>query len=259
MIRKRATTWAGHASHGDFHYNGHKCSDGPEMAGYRGYRINPGNVGTKYPTRTSRPSSGPPSSTTSGADRVNWGSLDQQLLTDLMEGEREGRGASRVPGRDDRRDDRVGDALRRAAEETASGTTGSPVGQGVRRADLVDTYRRSRAVGLSAPSRPDGGRHGHEGDRRLHGRSRAPAQRGDRGHDPRLAHPGARSRPRARGGGRAAGPAVDGLPSFLPQVSACPAAGARPRRSSRRWPATSPSTSRCACPSGATRTPAWRS
>src|SRR5215203_2239660 len=73
---------------GDFHYNGHKLlPEFPEMAAALAkYRINPGNVGSKYhdehfativraaiehdkPVRIG----------------VNWGSLDQQLLTDLME------------------------------------------------------------------------------------------------------------------------------------------------------------------------------
>ena len=72
---------------GDFHYNGHQLLvEYPEMAaGLAKYRINPGNVGAKRhdenfqtivrvaiehdkPVRIG----------------VNWGSLDQQLLTDLM-------------------------------------------------------------------------------------------------------------------------------------------------------------------------------
>jgi (E)-4-hydroxy-3-methylbut-2-enyl-diphosphate synthase len=73
---------------GDFHYNGHKLLvDHPAMAaGLAKYRINPGNVGSKLhdvhfqtivrvaveldkPVRIG----------------VNWGSLDQQLLTELMD------------------------------------------------------------------------------------------------------------------------------------------------------------------------------
>jgi (E)-4-hydroxy-3-methylbut-2-enyl-diphosphate synthase len=73
---------------GDFHYNGHKLLvDYPEMArSLAKYRINPGNVGAKRhdehfativhvaidndkPVRIG----------------VNWGSLDQQLLTELMD------------------------------------------------------------------------------------------------------------------------------------------------------------------------------
>ena len=73
---------------GDFHYNGHKLLvDHPAMAaGLAKYRINPGNVGSKHhdahfqtivrvaieldkPVRIG----------------VNWGSLDHQLLTELMD------------------------------------------------------------------------------------------------------------------------------------------------------------------------------
>jgi (E)-4-hydroxy-3-methylbut-2-enyl-diphosphate synthase len=73
---------------GDFHYNGHKLlTEYPEMAASLAkYRINPGNVGAKRhdenfativkvaidndkPVRIG----------------VNWGSLDQQLLTELMD------------------------------------------------------------------------------------------------------------------------------------------------------------------------------
>ena len=73
---------------GDFHYNGHQLLvEYPEMAaGLAKYRINPGNVGAKRhdenfqtivrvaiehdkPVRIG----------------VNWGSLDQQLLTELMD------------------------------------------------------------------------------------------------------------------------------------------------------------------------------
>ena len=73
---------------GDFHYNGHKLlADFPEMASSLAkYRINPGNVGAKrhdehfatiikvandngVPVRIG----------------VNWGSLDQAILTELMD------------------------------------------------------------------------------------------------------------------------------------------------------------------------------
>ena len=73
---------------GDFHYNGHKLLvEYPEMAaGLAKYRINPGNVGTKrhdehFATivRVAIDNGKPV------RIGVNWGSLDQQLLTDLME------------------------------------------------------------------------------------------------------------------------------------------------------------------------------
>jgi len=131
---------------GDFHYNGHKLLvEYPEMAALLAkYRINPGNVGTKHrdenfqtivraaiehhkPVRIG----------------VNWGSLDQQLLTDLMEAN------ARLPEPRDARevmiDAMIESAMRSAelAEETGlrhDRIILSAKVSGVR--DLVDTYRR---------------------------------------------------------------------------------------------------------------------
>ncbi len=73
---------------GDFHYNGHKLLiDHPAAAaGLAKYRINPGNVGAKrhdehFQTivRVAIENDKPV------RIGVNWGSLDQQLLTDLMD------------------------------------------------------------------------------------------------------------------------------------------------------------------------------
>ncbi len=88
MIRKVRDLGSDVPVIGDFHYNGHKLLvDHPETARLLAkYRINPGNVGTKYrdanfqtivriavenekPVRIG----------------VNWGSLDADLLTSLME------------------------------------------------------------------------------------------------------------------------------------------------------------------------------
>jgi (E)-4-hydroxy-3-methylbut-2-enyl-diphosphate synthase len=72
---------------GDFHYNGHQLLvEYPEMArGLAKYRINPGNVGTKRHDENFQ------TIVRVAVDNdkpvrigVNWGSLDQQLLTDLM-------------------------------------------------------------------------------------------------------------------------------------------------------------------------------
>ena len=72
---------------GDFHYNGHKLLvEYPEMAAALAkYRINPGNVGAKrhdehFATivRVAIDNDKPV------RIGVNWGSLDQQLLTELM-------------------------------------------------------------------------------------------------------------------------------------------------------------------------------
>jgi (E)-4-hydroxy-3-methylbut-2-enyl-diphosphate synthase len=130
---------------GDFHYNGHKLLvDFPEAAAALAkYRINPGNVGTKHhdvnfqtivrvavehdrPVRIG----------------VNWGSLDQQLLTELMEAN------ARLKAPRDARDVMIEamlqSALRSAelAEETGlrhDRIIVSAKVSGVR--DLVDVYR----------------------------------------------------------------------------------------------------------------------
>ena len=73
---------------GDFHYNGHKLLvDFPDMAAALAkYRINPGNVGSKHHdanfatiVRVAIDNDKPV------RIGVNWGSLDQQLLTELMD------------------------------------------------------------------------------------------------------------------------------------------------------------------------------
>jgi (E)-4-hydroxy-3-methylbut-2-enyl-diphosphate synthase len=130
---------------GDFHYNGHQLLvEYPEMAkALAKYRINPGNVGAKrhdehfqtivraaiehgVPVRIG----------------VNWGSLDQQLLTDLMN-----ENAAQAEPRDSRDvmiEAMVESALRSAelAETTGLGHDRiilSAKVSGVR--DLVDVYR----------------------------------------------------------------------------------------------------------------------
>jgi (E)-4-hydroxy-3-methylbut-2-enyl-diphosphate synthase len=131
---------------GDFHYNGHKLLvEFPAMAAALAkYRINPGNVGGKYhdanfqtivraaiehdkPVRIG----------------VNWGSLDQQLLTDLME--ENARLAEPRDARDVMIEAMIESAMRSAelAEETGlrhDRIILSAKVSGVR--DLVDTYRR---------------------------------------------------------------------------------------------------------------------
>ena len=122
---------------GDFHYNGHKLlAEYPEMAAALAkYRINPGNVGAKRhdehfativriaidndkPVRIG----------------VNWGSLDQAILTELMDANARCRRAARRARRDDRGDARVGDALGRAGRgDRAAPRPDHPVGQGVGR------------------------------------------------------------------------------------------------------------------------------
>ncbi len=131
---------------GDFHYNGHKLLvEHPEMAAALDkYRINPGNVGTKHHDVNFQTivrvavDNGKPVRI-----GVNWGSLDQQLLTDLMEAN----AASAEPreARDVMIEAMIESAMRSAelAEETGLGHDRiilSAKVSGVR--DLVDTYRR---------------------------------------------------------------------------------------------------------------------
>jgi (E)-4-hydroxy-3-methylbut-2-enyl-diphosphate synthase len=87
MLRKLRDLGVGVPVIGDFHYNGHQLLvEYPEMAkGLAKYRINPGNVGAKRHDENFQTivrvaiENGVPVRI-----GVNWGSLDQALLTDLM-------------------------------------------------------------------------------------------------------------------------------------------------------------------------------
>src|SRR5918999_5896713 len=88
MVRKLRDLGVGVPVIGDFHYNGHQLLvEYPEMARLLDkYRINPGNVGAKrhdenFATivRVAIDNDKPV------RIGVNWGSLDQQLLTELMD------------------------------------------------------------------------------------------------------------------------------------------------------------------------------
>ena len=130
---------------GDFHYNGHQLLvEYPEMAkGLAKYRINPGNVGTKrhdenFATivRVAIDNDKPV------RIGVNWGSLDQALLTQLMDAN----AASPTPrdARDVMIEAMIESAMRSAelAEEVGLGHDRiilSAKVSGVR--DLVDVYR----------------------------------------------------------------------------------------------------------------------
>ena len=130
---------------GDFHYNGHKLlAEYPETAAALAkYRINPGNVGTKRhdehfativriaidndrPVRIG----------------VNWGSLDQAILTELMD--RNARSAEPRDARDVMIDAMLESAMRSAELAEATGLRHDQIilsakVSGVR--DLVDVYR----------------------------------------------------------------------------------------------------------------------
>ncbi len=145
IVRKLRALGVGVPVIGDFHYNGHKLLvDHPEAARLLAkYRINPGNVGSKHHdanfqtiVRVAIENDKPV------RIGVNWGSLDQQLLTDLMDAN-----AATAEPRDSRAvmiDAMVESALRSAelAEETGlphERIILSAKVSGVR--DLVDVYR----------------------------------------------------------------------------------------------------------------------
>ena len=146
IVRKLHDLGVGVPVIGDFHYNGHKLLvDFPEMArALDKYRINPGNVGTKRRDENFQTivrvavESGKPVRI-----GVNWGSLDQDLLTTLMD-----ENARATEPRDSREvliDAMVQSAMRSAelAEQTGLGHDRiilSAKVSGVQ--DLVDTYRR---------------------------------------------------------------------------------------------------------------------
>ena len=185
---------------GDFHYNGHLLlTKYPQCAAALAkYRINPGNVGAKRRDEHFRAiidvaiANGKPVRI-----GVNWGRLDQQLLTELMDVN----ARSRQP-RDARGvtlDAVVASATRSAELAEECGLPHDRIilsakVSGVQ--DLVTTYRdlarRSDYplhLGLTEAGM------GHEGHRREHRRPVHPAPGGHRRHDPRFAHAQARRRP----------------------------------------------------------------
>jgi (E)-4-hydroxy-3-methylbut-2-enyl-diphosphate synthase len=145
IVRKLRDLGVGVPVIGDFHYNGHKLLVAyPETARVLAkYRINPGNVGTKHHdanfqtiVRVAIDNDKPV------RIGVNWGSLDQQLLTQLMDAN--ARLAEPRDSRDVMIEAMVESAMRSAelAEETGLGHDRiilSAKVSGVR--DLVDVYR----------------------------------------------------------------------------------------------------------------------
>src|SRR6187431_2284376 len=130
---------------GDFHYNGHKLLiEYPEMAAALAkYRINPGNVGGKrhdehFATivRVAIDNDKPV------RIGVNWGSLDQQLLTELMNAN--AASAEPLDSRDVMIEAMIESAMRSAelAEETGLGHDRIIISAKVSQVrDLVDVYR----------------------------------------------------------------------------------------------------------------------
>jgi (E)-4-hydroxy-3-methylbut-2-enyl-diphosphate synthase len=230
MIRKLRDLGVGVPVIGDFHYNGHQLLvEYPEMAkALAKYRINPGNVGAKrhdenFQTivRVAVENAKPV------RIGVNWGSLDQALLTDLMNANAK---------LDEPRDSRdvmieamVESALRSAelAEATGLGHDRIIISAKVSRVrDVVDVYRILAArcdyplhVGLTVAGL---GMKGivastaglaillEEGIGDTIRVSLTPAPGGEREEEVRVAQQVLQSM---------------GLRSFLPQVSACPGCG----------------------------------
>jgi (E)-4-hydroxy-3-methylbut-2-enyl-diphosphate synthase len=145
MLRKLRDLGVGVPVIGDFHYNGHQLLvEYPEMArGLAKYRINPGNVGAKrhdenFQTivRVAIENDKPV------RIGVNWGSLDQALLTTLMD-----ENATLAEPRDSRDvmiEAMIESAMRSAelAEETGLGHDRIIISAKVSNVrDLVDVYR----------------------------------------------------------------------------------------------------------------------
>ena len=205
---------------GDFHYIGHKLlSDHPACAeALDKYRINPGNVGFKNKRDLQfgkiieiAISNGKP--VRIGA---NWGSLDQELLTSLMD--ENAASAAPLEAGAVTREAMVRSALLSAARAEEIGLPARahhPVGESLVGAGphhrLPDARR---ALRLRAPSRPDRSRHGLEGHRRLRRRARRPPAGRPWRHDPHFAHPRAGRRPDAGSAGGAGAAADDGVPQF---------------------------------------------
>jgi (E)-4-hydroxy-3-methylbut-2-enyl-diphosphate synthase len=215
---------------GDFHYNGHKLLvDYPEMArSLAKYRINPGNVGAKrhdehFATivRVAIDNGKPV------RIGVNWGSLDQQLLTELMDVN------ARSPEPRDARDvmieAMIESAMRSAelAEQTGLGHDRIIISAKVSQVrDLVDVYRLLAArsdyplhLGLTEAGMGSKGIISSaaglailldEGIGDTIRVSLTPAPGGDRTEEVEVAQQVLQSL---------------GLRSFLPQVSACPGCG----------------------------------
>ena len=215
---------------GDFHYNGHLLlTKYPACAAALAkYRINPGNVGTKRRDEQFRTIV----EVALANDKpvrigVNWGSLDQQLLTELMDAN----AASPEP-RDSRAvmiDAMLESALRSAllAEETGLGHDRIIISAKVSGVpDLVEIYRRLAArcdyplhLGLTEAGMGSRGIIGstaglaillEEGIGDTIRVSLTPSPGGDRTEEVQIAQQVLQSL---------------GLRSFVPQVSACPGCG----------------------------------
>jgi len=230
MIRKLRDLGVGVPVIGDFHYNGHQLLvEFPETARLLAkYRINPGNVGSKYHDEHFQTivrvaiDNGKPVRI-----GVNWGSLDQQLLTELMDVN--ARLAEPRESRDVMIDAMVESAVRSADLAEATGLPHDRIilsAKVSRVRDLVDVYRilatrtdlplhlglTEAGLGMKGIVASTAGlsillEEGIGDTVRV---SLTPAPGGDREEEVRVAQQVLQSM---------------GLRSFLPQVSACPGCG----------------------------------
>ena len=203
---------------GDFHYIGHKLlADYPACAeALDKYRINPGNVGFKNKRDTQFADIIEIANKNDKPVRIgaNWGSLDQELLTRLMD-----ENITLPEPRDARavmREAMVQSALLSAARAEELGMPKNKMILSAKVSavqDLIAVYQvLARAFGLRDPSRPDRSRHGIEGHRGLIGGARHPAAARHRRHHPDFADARTRRRPHGGSPGRAGIAADHGLP-----------------------------------------------
>jgi (E)-4-hydroxy-3-methylbut-2-enyl-diphosphate synthase len=247
---------------GDFHYNGHLLLTKypAAAAALDKYRINPGNVGTRHRdanfTQIVRVAVDHGKPVRIG---VNWGSLDQDLLTQMMDANAAAghpRGAKDVY-----MEAMIESALRSAALAEETGLPHDRILISAKVSvvpDLVEVYRRLAArcdyplhLGLTeAGMGTKGVVASTAGLAILLGEgigdtirvSLTPKPGGDRTEEVFVAQQILQSL---------------GLRNFAPRSPRAPAAGAPRRRSSSTWPRTSRATCASRCRSGSRRTPAW--
>ena len=231
MVRKVRGLGIGVPIIGDFHYNGHQLLvEYPEMArALDKYRINPGNVGSRDHhderfTTIVRVAIEHEKPVRIG---VNWGSLDQALLTDLMDAN--ARLPDPAPARDVMIEAMVQSALRSAELAEATGLAHDRIILSAKVSgvpDLVEVYRRLAArcdyplhLGLTEAGMGTRGIVAstaglaillHEGIGDTIRVSITPEPGADRAEEVRIAQQVLQSL---------------GLRQFLPQVSACPGCG----------------------------------
>ena len=205
---------------GDFHYNGHiLLKKYPAAArALAKYRINPGNVsiGRKDDDNFRTMVECAVENHKPVRIGVNWGSLDQALLTRMMD--ENSKKAEPAPAREVMIEAMIASALNSAAAAERYGLDHDMIilsakVSGVR--DLIDVYNRTgRALRLCAAPGTDRGRHGVEGADRLDGWTGAAAAGRHRRHHSREPDAQAGRRPHRRSAGLAADSAVAGYPQL---------------------------------------------